>query len=197
MHFTTIPRLLAAAAWLALVRAQTFQSTVPVPDGNTVVISVSSDPIAGTVPVVIGTVSEVLPVTDSAAASTPLATQTPAATTPAATTAPGVTTTTPRVVGTPGATTDEAGPTTYRYTTTDANGQPVVMTDTYTPTYNVGTVSTAVAVGTIMPYDQYTSIYGGGSGSGSTPSGAIKQLATFGASASAVICILGGIVLLL
>lgn len=77
------------------------------------------------------------------------------------------------------------------------NGQTTVVIDTYTPTYNAGTISTAVAAGTIIPYEQYTSLYGGGSGSGSVPSGAVRQFATFGASASAIICVLGGIVLLL
>lgn len=79
------------------------------------------------------------------------------------------------------------------------NGQTIVLTDTYTPTYNVGTVSTPVVQGTIIPYDQYTSMYGGGSGSGSgsKPSGAVRQFASFGVSASAIICILGGIAVLL
>jgi len=203
MLFMIISRLLAVAAWSTLVGAQTFQSVVPV-DGNTVIIAISTDPIAGTVPVVIETLA---PITDTAAVSTPLVTPAPvpstaaATSTPLAAPAPAVTTTTPRVVGQPDPTTGVAGPTTYRYTTTDMNGQTIVLTDTYTPTYNVGTVSTPVVPGTIIPYDQYTSMYGGGSGSGSgsgrTPSGAVRQFASFGVSASAIICVLGGIAVLL
>ncbi|KAB5596181.1 hypothetical protein CTheo_453 [Ceratobasidium theobromae] len=154
-------RLFAAAVCLTLARAQV---TVPsvVPDGNTVVVSMSSDPALGTVPVVIATLS--------AAPQT---------------TARAETSTTPRVVGQPGPTDEDPGPTTYRYTTTLANGETVVITDTFTPSYGVTTIQTTAPAGTIIPYDQYTSIYGGGSGN--QLNNAIRRLAAFGAGASAIV----------
>ncbi|KAG8694140.1 hypothetical protein FRC08_008687 [Ceratobasidium sp. 394] len=105
MMFMNAPRLLAAAAWLTFASAQTFLSTVPVPDGNTEVLSVSTDLVGNTVPIVVGTLTG--PGTTPAATPglTPTPTPAPgASTTPLATSAPAVTTTTPRVVGQPGPT---------------------------------------------------------------------------------------------
>ncbi|KAG9098394.1 hypothetical protein FRC06_006445 [Ceratobasidium sp. 370] len=197
MMFTTVSRLLVTATWLTFASAQTLLSTVPVPGGNTEILSVSTDPVGNTVPVVVGTL--VGPGTTPAAtpgppASTPVPGTT---TTPLATSAPAVTTTTPRVVGQPGPTAQDPGPTTYRYTTTDANGATIVITDTFTPSYGVTTIPTTAPAGTIIPYDQYTSAYGGGSNGGAISSGAARRFAAFGVGATVVMCVLGGVTLLL
>ncbi|KAJ1307662.1 hypothetical protein OPQ81_001755 [Rhizoctonia solani] len=137
-------RILTAAVLLAFTRAQSLSTDL---NGNTIVVTA---PVAGsTVP----------------ALTTPGLTTSSVATSQAAQTTPNaVTTTTPRVVGQPGPTTGEAGPTIYTYTTVDGNGNTQTLVDTYTPTYDVTTVPYSAPAGTIIPYDQYTSIYGGGSG---------------------------------
>ncbi|KAG8743667.1 hypothetical protein FRC10_011636 [Ceratobasidium sp. 414] len=168
MMFTTVPRLLVAAAWLTFASAQTFLSTVPV-------IGTLTDP---------GTTPAATPGVTPTATSVPGTTTT---TTPLATSAPAVTTTTPRVVGQPGSTVADPGPTTYRYTTTDANGATIVLTDTFTPSYGVTTIQTTAPAGTIIPYDQYTSMYGSGSNGGSISSGATRQFAALGTGATVVI----------
>ncbi|KAG8692570.1 hypothetical protein FRC09_011106 [Ceratobasidium sp. 395] len=200
MMFMTAPRLIAAAAWLAFASAQ-FTSVDPA--GNSVIVSGSIDATGGTVPVAVGTVAPGTPGAPTPGAPPPAATtpvSTPASSpAPVPTSAPAATSTTPRVVGQPGPTAGEPGPTTYRYTTVDANGATVVLTDTYTPSYGVTTLSTVPPAGSIMPYDQYTAMYGGGSGGGGGGLGnsAARQYLPFGIRATVVMCILGGVTMLL
>ncbi|CAE6410775.1 unnamed protein product [Rhizoctonia solani] len=189
-------RLFAAAACLALARAQILSTDL---NGNTVVVSISTDLVGGTTPVIESTV----PAATTPALTTPAVSTTAAATAPVTTsqatqtTANAVTTTTPRVVGQPEPTTGVAGPTIYTYTTVDGSGNTQTLTDTYTPTYDVTTVPHSVPAGTIIPYDQYTSIYGGGSGSGSTGSSQINGARRRWAGAGALIGVVAGMVLVL
>ncbi|KAH7341648.1 hypothetical protein B0J17DRAFT_647396 [Rhizoctonia solani] len=177
-------RILAAAALLAIARAQVLSTDV---NGNTIVVSttpVATDPVG-------------VPATTTPAVSTPVATV-PAPTAPQTsqavpTTANAVTTTTPRVVGQPEPTGGEAGPTIYTYTTVDANGNTQILVDTYTPTYDVTTVPFSPSAGTILPYDQYTSIYGGGSAGTNQLNGAGQQWA----GAGALIGVVAGMALVL
>ncbi|QRV89836.1 hypothetical protein RhiJN_17854 [Ceratobasidium sp. AG-Ba] len=198
----TIRRLLALAAWLSFTTAQTSLSTVPVIDGNTVVVAITTDPLGNTSPVVIGTVSD--PALTTPAATPGLTTTTPvvgATSTPLATSAaPTVTSSTPRVVGQPGPTNADPGPTVYTYMTTDASGNPTQVVDTYTPNFVQATTSLYTPrVGSVIPYDQYTSMYGGGSGGGGSAAinSANRQNSRLGLGAAAVMCILGGAAVLL
>ncbi|CAE6492770.1 unnamed protein product [Rhizoctonia solani] len=179
-------RLFAAATLLAIARAQVTSTDV---NGNPVVVS-GSDPLGISTPVA-STDPVGAPATTTPAVSTPAATA-PAPTAPQTTqavptTANAVTTTTPRVVGQPDPTTGEAGPTIYTYTTVDANGNTQIFVDTYTPTYDVTTVPFSPSAGTILPYDQYTSIYGGGSAGTNQLNGAGQPWAGAGA-------LIGGVV---
>ncbi|KAG8752860.1 hypothetical protein FRC11_007947 [Ceratobasidium sp. 423] len=186
-------RLFAAAACLALARAQIL-STDLCRNGNTVVMSVSTDLVGGTTPVAENTIPAA-----TTALTTPALSTTPAATAPLTTSqaiqtsANAVTTTTPRVVGQPQPTTGVAGPTIYTYTTVDGNGNTQILTDTYTPTYDVTTVPHSAPAGTIIPYDQYTSIYGSGSTGSSQINGACRRWA----GAGALIGVVAGMVLVL
>ncbi|KAG8687178.1 hypothetical protein FRC11_007641 [Ceratobasidium sp. 423] len=181
-------RLFAAAACLALARAQILSTDQ---NGNTVVMSISTDLVGGTTPVAESTIP--------AATTAPTLSTTSAATAPLTTSqavqtsANAVTTTTPRVVGQPQPTTGVAGPTIYTYTTVDGNGNTQILTDTYTPTYDVTTVPHSAPAGTIIPYDQYTSIYGSGSTGSSQINGACQQWA----GAGALIGVVAGMVLVL
>ncbi|CAE6463929.1 unnamed protein product [Rhizoctonia solani] len=147
-------RLFAAAALFAFVRGQITSTD---PNGNTVIVSISTDLVGGTTPIIVSTVAP--------NPAVPPATTTPVATQPAQTTTQATApTTTPRVVGQPAPTVGSAEPTIYTYTTVDGNGNTQTFTDTYTPTYDVTTVPFSAPAGTIIPYDQYTSIYGGSTG---------------------------------
>ncbi|CAE6370410.1 unnamed protein product [Rhizoctonia solani] len=163
-------RLFAAAALFALARGQITSTD---PNGNTVIVSISTDLVGGTTPIIVSTVAP-------NPAVPPVAT-TPAATQPAQTTTQAAApTTTPRVVGQPAPTAASPEPTIYTYTTVDGSGNTQTFIDTYTPSYDVTTVPFSAPAGTIIPYDQYTSIYGG-SGGGNQLNGAGRLWA--GASA--------------
>lgn len=56
----------------------------------------------------------------------------------------------------------EAGQTTFRYTTTDAAGDTIVVTDTFTPSLapTAGTTPLPTFVGTILSYSQWLSAVG-------------------------------------
>ncbi|KAL5634837.1 hypothetical protein ACGC1H_002759 [Rhizoctonia solani] len=169
-------RILAVSACFALAGAQILSTDV---NGNTVVVSISSDIVGGSTPIVVSTQAPVgVPVT------TPVPSTAPATATPttqaAQTTANAAPTTTPRVVGQPEPTTGEAGPTIYTYTTVDANGNTQTGIDTYTPTYDVTSVAHSVPAGTIIPYSQYTSMYAGGSTGSNQINGAGRQWAGAG-----------------
>ncbi|KAK7678551.1 hypothetical protein QCA50_018423 [Cerrena zonata] len=64
-------------------------------------------------------------------------------------------------VGQPATTPQEAGPTQYVYTTTDALGNTIQQTDTYTPTYNTIHTGPPTSIqGTILGYSQWLSMIG-------------------------------------
>ncbi|CUA78555.1 hypothetical protein RSOLAG22IIIB_13219 [Rhizoctonia solani] len=160
-------------------------------NGNTVVVSISTDVVGGTTPIVVSTQIPVgVPATTTQAVSTAPVATTPVATVPVTTalpttqavptTANAVTTTTPRVVGQPEPTTGEAGPTIYTYTTVDANGNTQTGVDTYTPTYDVTSVAYSAPAGTIIPYSDYTSVYGGSTAGVNQLNGASRQWAGAG-----------------
>ncbi|KAG9092403.1 hypothetical protein FRC07_011676 [Ceratobasidium sp. 392] len=195
MMFMNFPRLIAAAALFSFAGAQ-----IPTSEGSTVVASSNpvTDPGAPAQSTVAPTSPAPAPV--PGVTTTPVATSAPAVPTSAA--APTATTSTPRVVGAPGPTGGDPGPTTYRYTTTDANGATTVIIDTYTPSYGVITSTPIPSAGSIMPYDQYTSLYGGGSGGTGGKglgSSAVRQYTAVGTgvTAAVVMCILGGVTMLL
>ncbi|EUC54656.1 hypothetical protein RSOL_064060 [Rhizoctonia solani AG-3 Rhs1AP] len=171
-------RILAISACFALAGAQILSTDV---NGNTVVVSISTDVVGGTAPIVVSTQAPVgVPATTPALSTAPLTTATPT-TQAAATTANAAPTTTPRVVGQPEPTTGEAGPTIYTYTTVDANGNTQTGIDTYTPTYDVTSVVHSVPAGTVIPYSQYTSMYGGNLTGSNQINGAGRQWAGAGA----------------
>ncbi|KAH8093712.1 hypothetical protein BXZ70DRAFT_948921 [Cristinia sonorae] len=63
-------------------------------------------------------------------------------------------------VGQPPVTTGPAPPTVYQYTTVDADGDTVVLHDTYTPTYAPSVPPIATGTGTILDYSQWLSAVG-------------------------------------
>ncbi|ELU40736.1 hypothetical protein AG1IA_05245 [Rhizoctonia solani AG-1 IA] len=115
--------------------------------------------------------------------TTPVATQPP-------TTQNVAPTTTPRVVGQPAPTLASPEPTIYTYTTVDASGNTQTFVDTYTPTYDVTTVPFSAPAGTILPYGEYTSMYGG-SGTGNQ----LNSAGRLWAGASALIGAVTGLAL--
>lgn len=97
------------------------------------------------------------------------ASQTPstaAAATTAATTSPTTTATTTAAqvqgpVGQPASTPlTPGGPTPYTYTTTDANGNTVIGTATFTPSFPATTPYTPSVTGTVLGYSQWLSMVG-------------------------------------
>jgi len=93
-----------------------------------------------------------------------------AATTAAATTAPTTSptataaTTATQVQGPVGqpatAPVSPGGPTPYTYTTTDANGNTVIATATFTPSFPATTPYTPTSTGTVLGYSQWLSMIG-------------------------------------
>ncbi len=103
----------------------------------------------------------------AAATSASQATQSPStAATTAPTTALTATATTTQAqvqgpVGQPGTTPlTPGGPTPYTYTTTDANGNPVIATATFTPSFPATTPYTPTGSGTVLGYSQWLSVIG-------------------------------------
>ncbi|KAI0364310.1 hypothetical protein BV20DRAFT_974575 [Pilatotrama ljubarskyi] len=78
-----------------------------------------------------------------------------------------LTTTTPAVpagqqgpVGAPPATTANAEPTIYTYTTTDAGGDTIQVVDTFTPTFTTTSTWLSAPPGTILDYSSWRSMVG-------------------------------------
>ncbi|CAE6473249.1 unnamed protein product [Rhizoctonia solani] len=170
-------RLFAAAALFAFAQGQITSTD---PNGNTVIVSISTDLVGGTTPIVVSTVA---PAPAVPTVTTPVATQPP-------TTQNVAPTTTPRVVGQPAPTLASPEPTIYTYTTVDASGNTQTFVDTYTPTYDVTTVPFSAPAGTILPYGEYTSMYGG-SGTGNQ----LNSAGRLWAGASALIGAVTGLAL--
>ncbi|KAG6369398.1 hypothetical protein JVT61DRAFT_6444 [Boletus reticuloceps] len=64
-------------------------------------------------------------------------------------------------VGQPGTTpVAPGGPTPYQYTTTDANGNQVVLQGVFTPTGPQSVLPAATTTGTVLPYSQWLSMIG-------------------------------------
>ncbi|KAI0648830.1 hypothetical protein C8Q79DRAFT_947609 [Trametes meyenii] len=123
-----------AAALLAFSLGSAWAQQVTTTDnlGQTVVELITVDPALG------------VPVTET------LQTLTTAATT---------TTTQPQgqqgPVGQPAATSNNAGPTVYTYTTTDAAGDFTAIVDTFTPTFVTTSTWVSAPAGTIIPYSSW------------------------------------------
>ncbi|KAI0353794.1 hypothetical protein OH77DRAFT_1552368 [Trametes cingulata] len=117
------------------VRAQTITTTDDL--GQTVVEFITVDPLQG------------LPVTQTLYTLT--TSTTPAADVPAGQQGP---------VGAPPATTANAGPTVYTYTTTDAGGATIQVVDTFTPTFMTTSTWLSAPPGTILDYSSWRSMVG-------------------------------------
>ncbi|EIW57845.1 uncharacterized protein TRAVEDRAFT_72802 [Trametes versicolor FP-101664 SS1] len=86
-------------------------------------------------------------------------------TTAAATTAVATTATTAAdgqqgPVGVPAATSDDAGPTVYTYTTTDAGGDTVAVVDTFTPTFVTTSTWVSAPAGTVLAFSSWQGLVG-------------------------------------
>lgn len=95
-----------------------------------------------------------------------------------------VTSVPPAITGTN--TVGPAPPTIYSYTTTDADGDTIVVTETFTPTYQPTVYPTSYISATVLAYSDWTSLYlkptGSGASSATAASGASSRLAFDGAS---------------
>jgi len=136
LHFG--PVVVLGTFFAALARAQT--TTITDAAGNTIIEVITIDPV------------QEIPVTSTIETIPAAAAQT-------------TTTTTPLdqqqgPVAQPAAT--EAGQTTFRYTTTDAAGDTIVVTDTFTPSFapTAGTTPIPTFVGTILSVNQWLSMVG-------------------------------------
>jgi hypothetical protein len=138
------------------------------------------------------------PETTSVATSTfPTTTPTPTPTTAYHTTYSTTTpadTTTPEVVGQPGPTPVAPGaPTPFVYTTTDADGNYVTVTATFTPTFPPTIPFTPTASGTILQYSDWLGKIGTNTGALNQPGA--SQAANPASRASANISLLSGALL--
>ncbi|CAL1715757.1 unnamed protein product [Somion occarium] len=121
-------------------------------------------------------------------------------TTTPTTTATTATTTTPDVqqgpVGMPATQPPAAGPTQYVYTTTDALGEIIQVTDTFTPTFASSEGVRPTLTGTILDYSEWLTMVGGTSSAAVRPNAAASQWEVnkfvVGAFAATLSAILGG-----
>lgn len=133
--------------------------------------------------------------TAASQASTAATTAATSASTTSASTAAAATTTQVQQgpVGQPGTTPlSPGGPTPYTYTTTDANGNPVLATATFTPTFPATTSYTPTGSGTVIQYSAWLSHIGTNTGALNQP--AASQAANPASRAGVKIGVLLGVV---
>ncbi|KAI9440083.1 hypothetical protein H4582DRAFT_1575391 [Lactarius indigo] len=137
------------------------------------------------------------PAATSPATSLSPATSTTPTTTPTTTSPAAATTTTPNEqgpVGQPGSTPETpGGPTPFVYTTTDANGNYVAVSATFTPTFPQTIPYTPTSTGTILKYSDWLSQIGNNTGALNQP--VASQAANPASRAGANISLLSGAIL--
>ncbi|KAF8501478.1 hypothetical protein F5888DRAFT_1672548 [Russula emetica] len=151
--------LIAILSFTASVLSQ--QVTTTNAAGNTIVEQVTTNALGQTITQILQTLGGAATTSASQTAQTLSTAATTAATTSPTTTATTTAAAVQGPVGQPASTPlTPGGPTPYTYTTTDANGNPVIGTATFTPSFPATTPYTPSGTGTVLGYSQWLSIIG-------------------------------------